>query len=152
MLIAYGVALASVGRTREALDVFAQARALDPGNALPLVDAATVYLMTGDRERASAAFAGALSVDPTLARAHNGLGVIAAGRKDYQTALDHWQRAATLDPRDYQTLFNLGDLLITLGRPSEARPYWERYLATSPPALEASDRQRVRKWLTSNRP
>jgi arylsulfatase A-like enzyme/Tfp pilus assembly protein PilF len=152
VLIAYGVALASVRRTREALDVFAQARALDPGNALPLVDAATVYLMTGDRERASAAFADALSVDPTLARAHNGLGVIAAGRKDYQTALDHWQRAATLDPRDYQTLFNLGDLLITLGRPSEARPYWERYLATAPPALEASDRERVRKWLTSNRP
>ena len=152
VLIAYGVALASVRRTREALDIFARARALDPGNGLPLVDAATVYLMTGDRERASAAFADALSVDPTLARAHNGLGVIAAERKDYQAALDHWQRAAALDPRDYQTLFNLGDLLIRLGRPSEARRYWERYLATAPPALEASDRERVRKWLTSNRP
>jgi len=152
VLIAYGVALASVRRTREALDVFTRARALDPGNGLPLVDAATVYLMTGDRERASSAFTEALTVDPTLARAHNGLGVIAAERKEYQSALDHWQRAAALDPRDYQTLFNLGDLLIRLGRPSEARPYWERYLATAPPALEASDRERVRKWLTSNRP
>ena len=34
-----------------------------------------------------------------------------------------------------------------LGRPSEARPYWERYLATAPPGLEASDRARVRHWL-----
>ena len=34
--------------------------------------------MNGDRERAAAAFNDALALDPTLARAHNGLGVIAA--------------------------------------------------------------------------
>ena len=151
VLIAYGVALASTNRTREALDVFERARTLDPGSGLPLVNAATIYLMSGDRDRASAAFHDALTIDPTLARAHNGLGVIAAERKDYQTALDHWQRAVALDPRDYQTLFNLGDLLVTLGRPAEARPYWERYLAAAPPGLEATDRERVRTWL-SNRP
>ena len=151
VLIAYGVALASVKRSRDALDIFAQAHSLDPGNGLPLVNIATVHLMGGDRERASAAFEEALRIDPTLARAHNGLGVIAAERKNYPAALDHWQRAAALDPRDYQTLFNIGDLLITLGRPAEARPYWERYFALAPPGLEATDRERVRKWL-SNRP
>ena len=151
VLIAYGVALASARRTREALEIFAQARALEPGNGLPLVNAATIYLMSGDRERASASFAEALTIDPTLARAHNGLGVIAAERKDYSAAIDHWQRAVALDSGDYQTLFNLGDLLITLGRPAEARPYWERYLAVAPPGLEATDRERVRQWL-SKRP
>ena len=151
VLIAYGVALASIGRTGDALDVFARARTLDPSNGLPLVDAATVYLMNGERDRAAAAFTEAISVDPTLARAHNGLGVIAAERKDYPAALEHWQRAVSLDPSDFRTLFNLGDLLITLGRPREARPYWERYLATAPPQLEASDRARVRRWL-SNQP
>jgi arylsulfatase A-like enzyme/Tfp pilus assembly protein PilF len=70
VLIAYGVALASVGRTREALEVFTRARSLDPSNGLPLVDAATIYLMNGDRDRAAAAFTDALSVDPALARAH----------------------------------------------------------------------------------
>ena len=148
VLIAYGVALASVGRTGDALGAFTQARALDPSNGLPLVDTATVYLMKGDRDRAAAAFTDALSVDPTLARAHNGLGVIAAERKDYPAALEHWRRAAALDPSDFRTLFNLGDLLITLGRPSEGRPYWERYLATVPPGVEASDRARVRRWLS----
>jgi choline-sulfatase len=151
VLIAYGVALASIGRTGDALDAFTRARALDPSNGLPLVDAATVYLMKGERDRAAAAFTEALSVDPTLARAHNGLGVIAAERKDYPGALEHWQRAVSLDPSDFRTLFNLGDLLITLGRPREARPYWERYLATAPSQLEASDRARVRRWL-SNQP
>jgi arylsulfatase A-like enzyme/Tfp pilus assembly protein PilF len=148
VLIAYGVALASAGRTGEALEAFTRARSLDPANGLPLVDAATVYLMTGDRERASTAFIEALALDPTLARAHNGLGVIAAERKDYPTALEHWRRAVTLDPSDFRTLFNLGDLLITLGRPAEARPYWQRYLAAAPPGSEASDRARVQRWLS----
>ena len=148
---AYGVALASSGRARDALDAFNRARALDPANGLPLVNAATVYLSSGDRDRAAAAFTEALTIDPTLARAHNGLGVIAANRKDYPAALEHWRQAAALDPSDFRTLFNLGDLLIMLGRASEARPYWERYLATAPPSLEASDRARVQRWL-SNQP
>ena len=151
VLIAYGVALATAGRTREALDTFARARTADPSNGLPLVDAGTVYLMTGDRDRASAAFKDALAVDATLARAHNGLGVIDAQRHDYPAALAHWRRAAELDPRDFQTLFNLGDLLVKMGRPTEARPYWERYLATVPPAIDVSDRALVQRWL-SNRP
>jgi tetratricopeptide (TPR) repeat protein len=148
VLIAYGVALASVGRTREALEAFTRARSLDPSNGLPLVDAATIYLMNGDRDRAAAAFTDALSVDPALARAHNGLGVIAAQRKDYPSALEHWRKAAELDPSDFRTLFNLGDLLITIGRAAEARPYWQRYLATAPQELESSDRAKVQRWLS----
>jgi arylsulfatase A-like enzyme/Tfp pilus assembly protein PilF len=151
VLIAYGVALASSGRPREALEAFERARSLDASNGLPLVNAATVYLTSGDRERAAAAFGEALKIDPTLARAHNGLGVIAAERKDYTAALDHWMKAVALDPHDFRTLFNLGDLLVRLGRPSEARPYWERYLAVAPRGLEASDRARVQHWL-SNQP
>jgi arylsulfatase A-like enzyme/Tfp pilus assembly protein PilF len=151
VLIAYGVALATIGRSKEALDVFTSARAADPSNGLPLVDAATVYLMSGDRDRASAAFTEALKVDPTMAKAHNGLGVIDAERQDYESALSHWRRAVELDPRDHQTLFNLGDLLIRIGRPTEARTYWERYLAVAPPGQEVTDRARVSRWL-SNRP
>jgi tetratricopeptide (TPR) repeat protein len=77
--------------------------------------------------------------------------VIAAEKKDYDSALAHWRRAVELDPYDFQTLFNLGDLLIKLGRPAEARSYWERYLATVPRGAEVSDRARVQGWL-SKRP
>jgi choline-sulfatase len=152
VLIAYGVALASAGRTREALDAFNRAHAADPGSGLPLANAATVYLMAGQRDRAAAGFAEALAADPTLARAHNGLGVIEAGRGNNQQALQHWRRAVESDPRDFETLFNIGDLLIKLGRPAEARPYWQMYLETAPAALEAKDRDRVRRWLASNPP
>ena len=92
VLIAYGVALATVGRPKDALEVFTRAAAADPSNGLPLVNTGTVYLMRGDRERASAAFNEALKIDPALARAHNGLGVIAAEQKDYRV------RTRTLAP------------------------------------------------------
>jgi arylsulfatase A-like enzyme/Tfp pilus assembly protein PilF len=152
VLNAYGVALATAGRTREALDAFARARAADPASGLALVNVATVYLMQGDRARAAASFEEALAADPTLARAHNGLGVVAAEQHDYERAIDHWRRAVALDPRDFQALFNLGDALIVLGRDAEARPYWERYLAVVPRSVDLRDRERVRRWLTSKHP
>src|SRR5438552_18699533 len=96
--------------------------------------------MARERDRASAAFTEALAIDPTLARAHNGLGVIAAEQRNYRQALEHWRRAVELDPRDFETLFNIGDLLIRLGRSSEARPYWQKYLETASPVLRARAR------------
>ena len=150
VLIAYGVALATVGRPADALDVFTRAHAADPTSGLPLLDAGTVFLMGGDRDRAAKSFTEALAIDPSLARAHNGLGVIDAERKNYDSALAHWRRAVELDPHDFQTLFNLGDLLIKIGRPAEARSYWERYLAEAPAGAEVSDRARVEHWLSKH--
>ena len=83
-----------------------------------------------------------------MARAHNGLGVIAAQEGRTAEAIARWRRAAALDPRDYQTLFNLGDRrCATAGRADEARPYLEAYLRAAPVALEARDMERVRAWL-----
>jgi tetratricopeptide (TPR) repeat protein len=64
-------------------------------------------------------------------------------------AVERWRRAVDLDPRDYQTLFNLGVTLRGQGRAEEARPYLEAYLRAAPPALEARDIARVRGWLAS---
>jgi tetratricopeptide (TPR) repeat protein len=147
VLIAYGVALASSNRPQEALAAFDRAHALDPANAMPLVDAATVYLEAGDRDHAAEAFNEALQIDPGTARAHNGLAIVAAARGRYDDAIDHWKHALATDPNDYQTLYNLGDLLVRVGRAKDARPYWERYVRAAPPNLEARDVARVREWL-----
>jgi Flp pilus assembly protein TadD len=86
LLIAEGMALAQLGRAPEALAVFDRARTLDPANAFLWVNSGTVHLMTGRLRDARQAFVGALAVDPASARAHNGLGVVAASRFDRDPA------------------------------------------------------------------
>jgi arylsulfatase A-like enzyme/Tfp pilus assembly protein PilF len=147
VLIAYGVALASLGRSGEALAAFERARALDATSGLPLVNIGMVHLMAGEGARAAEAFNAALTIDSTLARAHNGLGVVAAQRQAFEEAAKHWIQAVALDPHDHQVLYNLGDVLIRLGRPAEARSYWESYLREAPPWLDEKDRARVQTWL-----
>ena len=95
------------------------------------------------------AFALETAGHPALARAHNGLGVIAAQGGAYDDATAHWKRAVALDPHDHQTLYNLGDVLIRLGRLPEAQAYWEQYLSEAPPGLDPQDRARVRAWLAA---
>jgi Tfp pilus assembly protein PilF len=112
-----------------------------------LVNAGTVYLMSRDRTRARQAFEAALDLDDDLARAHNGLGVIAAEEGRLPEAVARWKKAAALDSGDYQTLFNLGATLRQMGREAEARPYLESYLRAAPVALESRDIARVRGWL-----
>ena len=76
------------------------------------VNAGTVHLMAGERSAGRARRSkAALAIDPDVARAHNSLGVIAAREGRMPDAIEHWKRAAALDPRDYQTLFNLGSTL-----------------------------------------
>jgi len=86
------------------------------------------------------------AIDPALTKAHNGLGVVVAQRGVFEEAATHWKQAVTLDPHDHQALFNLGDVLIRLGRPAEARTYWASYLREAPGSDE-KDRARVRMWL-----
>jgi arylsulfatase A-like enzyme/Tfp pilus assembly protein PilF len=147
VLTAFGMAQARLGQGDEALATFARARELDPSNAMVLVNAGTVYLMARDRVRARQAFEAALDIDPEVARAHNSLGVIAAEEGHLDEAVARWKRAVGLDPRDYQTLFNLGITLRKLHREREARPYLEAYLKAAPVALEGRDVARVRSWL-----
>jgi arylsulfatase A-like enzyme/Flp pilus assembly protein TadD len=151
VLTALGMAQARIGRTDEALRTFGRARRLDPTNATVLVNVGTVYLMRADRDRARQAFEAALDIDDGLARANNSLGVIAAEEGRTTEAIARWKRAAALNPRDYETLFNLGTTLRKEGREDEARAYLEAYLEVAPRALERDDIERVRAWLGSRR-
>jgi Flp pilus assembly protein TadD len=147
VLTARGMALAALGRRDDALATFRAARAAYPTSAMVLVNIGTVQLMGGDAQSARRSFEEALQADPGLARAHNSLGVIAAREGRLDEAVERWKRAATLDPTDYQTLFNLGSTLRRLGREAEARPYLEAYLRQAPAAVDARDIARVRAWL-----
>ena len=98
------------------------------------------------------AFDAALARKRDLARAHNGLGVVDGRDGPAWTRPSSAGRAAVrLDPRDWDTLFNLGRLLRRAGRAEEARPFVERFAREAPPSLYARDVREARAWLGGTR-
>ena len=67
-------------------------------------------------------------------------------RQDAQ-AIAHWQQAVTLDPSNFDALFNLASTLIRTGRAAEARPFAERFVQTAPPAFYGNDIDAFRRFL-----
>jgi tetratricopeptide (TPR) repeat protein len=151
-LMALGAAFAQAGRARDALITFGKARALDPSNPMALVNIATVHLAARDYPRARDSLAAALALNPRLARAHNALGVIAAETGRPEEAIQRWRAAVALEPKAYDTVYNLGLMLRKAGRFAEARPYLERFVLEAPPVPYAADIATVRGWLTTAGP
>ena len=77
-------------------------------------------------------FRRALDLDPRLARAWNGLGVVYARTGREEEAISAWQRTTEIDPDQFDTLYNLGTLLIRLNRFEEAIPHLEQFVRTAP--------------------
>lgn len=151
ILMALGVGLAQAGKPKEAIAVFEKARSADPSNAMALANIGTVYLTERDYAKATRAMEAALALDPGIARAHNALGVIAAENGRLDEAVGHWRKAVETDPREYDTLFNLGKLLMKQGRGQEARPYLERFAREAPISLHRESVREVEGWLRSLR-
>jgi Tfp pilus assembly protein PilF len=107
----------------------------------------TVSLGIRDYAHARALLEESLVLDPGVSLAHNALGVIAAETGHPDEAIAHWKRAVELNPREWDTLFNLGKLLRRQGREAEARPYIERFIETAPPALYGDDIRSLRASL-----
>src|SRR6185295_223202 len=147
VLLARGAALAQIGDTNGALATFNRALAIDPSNAVAKANVGTVYLLVRDYARARAVMEEALVLDPNVSRAHNALGVIAADTGHLDEAIQHLKRAVELNPREWDTLFNLGKLLRRQGREAEARPYLERFVREAPPALYGPDIRRLQPTL-----
>jgi Flp pilus assembly protein TadD len=147
VLMALGAALFQSGRSGEAEATFGRALAIDPSNAVAKANLGTVYLGTRDYRRARAVLEEALALDPDVSLAHNALGVVAAetGRPD--EAIEHWKRAVELNPKEWDTLFNLGKLLRSRGREAEARPYIEQFVKGAPSSQYAADIRSLRASL-----
>ncbi len=147
VLATRALALAKLGSQQEALAELARARALEPQNAMLLVNVGTVHFMGGDPVRAREAFLAALASNPSLARAHSSLGMLAAEAGGIDEAVEHWRRALALDPREHEKLLGLSFLLWRQGRTKEARPCFELFVASAPPARYGKEIERVRALL-----
>jgi tetratricopeptide (TPR) repeat protein len=140
-------ALAQIGRTEDAIATFDRALAIDPSNAAAKANLGTVSMGVRDYARARTILEESLALDPDVSRAHNALGVIAAETGHPDEAIVHWKRAVELNPREWDTLFNLGKLLRRQGREKEARPYVERFIREAPSSQYAADIRTLRASL-----
>jgi Flp pilus assembly protein TadD len=148
VLMARGAALVQFGRIDEALASFERALSIDGSNAVAKANVGIAYLTVRDYPRARAALKASLALDPDVSLAHNALGVIAAETGHPDEAIEHWKRAVELNPKEWDTLFNLGKLLRQRGREAEARSYIEQFVRAAPPAQYAADIRRLRASLS----
>jgi tetratricopeptide (TPR) repeat protein len=70
----------------------------------------------GNHDEAIAHYLGALKIAPDYYPAHNNLGSIYLGKADFKAAEEQFQEAVRLDQNDAQAYFNLGNVLMLIGR------------------------------------
>ncbi len=145
-LNALGLAYGTAGRFQEAIVAFEGVLKLDPTSALANQNIATMLLEEAGAKPAIAApkireaeqFARkAIDLDPLLAKAFTTLGVIQAQTNRGSEAIDSWKKAVSLDPGEFDAMYNLVLLLVQAGRIGEARTYGQQYINTAPPQLAA---------------
>lgn len=62
----------------------------------------------------------------------SGAAAVAYSTGDYNSALEHYQAAVEKNPDDAESLSNLGQVLVRLGRVEEALPHFERAISLIP--------------------
>jgi tetratricopeptide (TPR) repeat protein len=75
----------------------------------------------------------ALAVNERLPLAWNARGVAKAKQGDLAEAVRSWEKAAALDPRQFDALFNLGLVAAQAGHREQARTALRQFVATAPP-------------------
>ena len=86
----------------------------------------------GDTEGALNTFTRAVEMDPTLAAAHNNLGVLYWDMEEPYKALGHFMKALEVDPNDRDTILNCADIFKALDKPEDAKEIYWAYLKRNP--------------------
>ncbi len=139
-----GIAYAESGASAAARSAFERAAALAPSAAKVWNNLGLLELAAKRASAAATAFERAVSADPTFAPAWRGLGAARASASDLDGAAVAWTHATALEPRDYDTLFNLAVVLMQNGHREQARPHVERFIREAPPQRYAADIARLK--------
>jgi Tfp pilus assembly protein PilF len=142
-----GVALSKTGQHDRAREAFRTVLELDPTSASAYENLGVDDISRGDMAGAATNLSRALEIDPRLAGAHNALASVHMRRNQVTEAIAEWEMAVRLDPHPYDALYNLGTVLVSIGRRSEARPTLQRFVDEAPPGRYAPDIARVRRML-----
>lgn len=131
-----GLALARAGRFDESVEQYGQADRLSRPTAERIARVGDVLARRGDEAGARERYLAALGLDARSAPAHHGLARLARSTGDLSAALDHAQRAARSQMRNWEYRLDLALIHRDLGNWDEAlvearsarrfAPAWER--------------------------
>ena len=102
-----GIVLMKMNQPDRALRALSTATAMDPSSPVYLYNEANALSATGQFDKAEPAFRRCISLAPTLAGAHTGLGIMLAETHRLADALDEFRTAVRLQPNDSAALDNL---------------------------------------------
>lgn len=131
---------ARFGRLREAAQHFSQAITLDSTYALAYQGLGNLYQRLGSTPESRATYAGraralyqrALQLNPQLAETHNNLGLLLHSTGDVATAVEHYEKAAELEPQAGFYQANLSRGHFELKQYDSARQAAERAIQADP--------------------
>ena len=130
-----GIALSSSGDADAAAEQFSRALELEPGYPSALKNLALHEMSRNRLDAAKPYFGRLLAVPSERAFAHLGLAEIAFARKEYSTAVPHFEESHGLLAQDPRLLVNFATALLEIDRPRQAVMALERLPAVAPPQL-----------------
>jgi hypothetical protein len=104
------------------------------------VRAGEAHFQAGDLESAREAFLAAVESDPACAAAYNNLGVIYCQLGNLVVATGYLHLALDLEPRNRETVINLGNILEMQGMRTEARKVYFDHMLLDPDDVEVFER------------
>jgi tetratricopeptide (TPR) repeat protein len=146
-MTAYGVALGDAGRYQEAIAELKKAAASSPSDPLPLEDMGVVSLHMDHPAEAQRYLESALRLNDRLPVSWNTLGVALFRQRQVAAALNAWERAVAIDPRQYDALYNIGLAAADAGRPEQAAKALARFVEAAPPARFGAEITKARALL-----
>ena len=125
----------ATGRYEEAIEVLAQAAALDPDSE----QAAELHVLmewaaqdNGQPEAAAEYYIRALEIDPYYVEVLHRLAELRIEQQRYDEALELFQRLIHIDPSSAVAYGNMGIVLFYLGRSDEALQHFDQALSLDP--------------------
>lgn len=121
--------LLALGLSDRALAAYLEAVAADPGAAVAMYQAGTIYFNKGDAARAQSLLAGAARSAPRMKGVHFALGVIAFRGGDIKRACTEFEDEIEIDPESSASHINLAMCYEEhLNNPGLAAYHMERYI------------------------
>ncbi|UCC40129.1 MAG: sulfatase-like hydrolase/transferase [Candidatus Aminicenantes bacterium] len=140
-----GVSYFKSGLLIKSIDSFKKALVLDSDYAMAMNNLGNCYLTQKNYDLAEAEYKKAVLVDDQLAAGHNGLAVVFYRKGLIEKALLSWEKSLEVEPKQPDTLYNLGRVHLRLGNKQKSLQYLESFIKTASPQKYGRDIEEVKQ-------